>query len=158
MVNANGYTLQRGEKRLVIAYIAIGLAHLAVGLLLGFMQGMEHAGIDLYKYTFLRHYYQGLSMGLRVAFAPATDGGIDDVHNKYDHAGHGRPLPGTQFSSADDGNLLPEIGNLAQRVDHVEVEVGFHRKVRDQNCESPGEEYEQEPAEPCPQVEVDGTA
>jgi len=58
----NGYTLQRGEKRLVLAYIAIGFAHLAVGILLGFMQGMEHAGIDLYKYTFLRHYYQGLSM------------------------------------------------------------------------------------------------
>ena len=26
------------------------------------MQGMQHAGIDLYKYTFLAHYYQGLSM------------------------------------------------------------------------------------------------
>ncbi len=62
MFNPNSYTLQRGEKRLVLAYIAIALAHLSVGLLLGFMQGMEHAGIDLYKYTFLRHYYQGLSM------------------------------------------------------------------------------------------------
>ena len=62
MATSNGYTLQRGERRLVLAYIGIGMAHLAVGLLLGFMQGMEHAGIDLYKYTFLRHYYQGLSM------------------------------------------------------------------------------------------------
>lgn len=62
MANAHTYRLPAGEKRLVLAYIGIALAHLAVGILLGFMQGMQHAGIDLYKYTFLKHYYQGLSI------------------------------------------------------------------------------------------------
>src|SRR5690606_25572249 len=59
---SSDYSLQPGERRLVQAYIIIALAHLAVGILLGFMQGMQHAGIDLYQYTFLRSYYQGLSM------------------------------------------------------------------------------------------------
>jgi Heme/copper-type cytochrome/quinol oxidases, subunit 1 len=62
MAVTGGYQLQRGDKRLILAYIFIALAHLAVGILLGFMQGMQHAGIDLYKYTFLAHYYQGLSI------------------------------------------------------------------------------------------------
>ena len=62
MATSRTYQLQPGERRLVLAYIVIALAHLFVGILLGFMQGMEHAGIDLYRYTFLRHYYQGLSM------------------------------------------------------------------------------------------------
>jgi len=62
MANAASYRVPAGDRRLILAYIGIALAHLAVGILLGFMQGMEHAGIDLYKYTFLAHYYQGLSM------------------------------------------------------------------------------------------------
>lgn len=62
MALTESYRVSRTDKRLILAYIFIALAHLAVGILLGFMQGMQHAGIDLYKYTFLAHYYQGLSM------------------------------------------------------------------------------------------------
>jgi len=62
MANEQTYRVPAGDRRLILSYIGIGLAHLAVGILLGFMQGMQHAGIDLYKYTFLKHYYQGLTM------------------------------------------------------------------------------------------------
>lgn len=63
MKSDQGYTLNPSERWLVLAFALIGLAHLAVGILLGMMQGLEHAGIDLYQYVpFLRHYYQGLSM------------------------------------------------------------------------------------------------
>ncbi|MBO8140824.1 MAG: cbb3-type cytochrome c oxidase subunit I [Firmicutes bacterium] len=51
------------ERRLSLAFITVGFAHLAVGILLGLLQGLQHAGIDLYAYVpFVRHYYQGLAM------------------------------------------------------------------------------------------------
>src|SRR5690606_42151398 len=73
MANAASYRVPAGDRRLILAYIGIALAHLAVGILLGFMQGMQHAGVDLYKYTFLAHYYQGLSMhGVYIALSFTT--------------------------------------------------------------------------------------
>ncbi|MFS8542428.1 MAG: cbb3-type cytochrome c oxidase subunit I, partial [Limnochordales bacterium] len=46
-----------------LAFIGVGFAHLLVGVLLGFLQGLEHAGIDLYAYVpLIRHYYQGLAI------------------------------------------------------------------------------------------------
>lgn len=63
MVKSDDYTLSASEKRMVLAYIIIGFSHLMLGIILGMMQGLEHAGINLYQYVpMLRHYYQGLSM------------------------------------------------------------------------------------------------
>ncbi len=63
MAAETAYRLERPEKRLTLWYIAIGFAHLAVGILMGFLQGMEHAGINLYDaIPLIKHYYQGLSI------------------------------------------------------------------------------------------------
>ncbi len=54
--------MPRSERNLYLWFIGIGFAHLMVGLFLGFMQGMQHAGIDLYRVIpIVRHYYQGLT-------------------------------------------------------------------------------------------------
>lgn len=59
----NHYQMPRSERLLHLWFIGIGFAHLLVGLLLGFMQGMQHAGIDLYRVIpIVNHYYQGLTM------------------------------------------------------------------------------------------------
>ncbi len=56
------HELPRSERNLYLWFIGIGFAHLMVGLFLGFMQGMQHAGIDLYRtIPIVRHYYQGLT-------------------------------------------------------------------------------------------------
>ena len=63
MAKSGDYTLSASEKRMVLTYLIIGFSHLMLGILLGMLQGLEHAGIDLYQYVpMLRHYYQGLSM------------------------------------------------------------------------------------------------
>ncbi len=60
---ADAYTPPVTERKLSLAFIAVGFAHLLIGVLLGFFQGLEHAGIDLYAYLpLIRHYYQGLSI------------------------------------------------------------------------------------------------
>lgn len=60
---AVAYEVPRSERRLYLWFIGIGFAHLLVGILLGFMQGMQHAGIDLYRaIPIVRHYYQGLTI------------------------------------------------------------------------------------------------
>jgi len=57
------YEMPRSERNLYLSFILIGFAHLMVGLFLGFMQGMQHAGIDLYRVIpIVRHYYQGLTI------------------------------------------------------------------------------------------------
>jgi len=61
--HAEGYVPPETERKLSLAFIGVGFAHLLVGVLLGFLQGLEHAGIDLYAYVpLIRHYYQGLSI------------------------------------------------------------------------------------------------
>jgi len=61
-VAAKQYEMPRSERNLYLWFIGIGFAHLMVGLFLGFMQGMQHAGIDLYRVIpIVRHYYQGLT-------------------------------------------------------------------------------------------------
>lgn len=61
-VATNQYEMPRSERNLYLWFIGIGFAHLMVGLFLGFMQGMQHAGIDLYRtIPIVRHYYQGLT-------------------------------------------------------------------------------------------------
>ena len=61
-VAAHQYEMPRSERNLYLWFIGIGFAHLMVGLFLGFMQGMQHAGIDLYRtIPIVRHYYQGLT-------------------------------------------------------------------------------------------------
>lgn len=60
---ADRYEVSRSERRLYLWFIGIGFAHLLVGVILGFMQGLQHAGIDLYRVIpIVRHYYQGLTV------------------------------------------------------------------------------------------------
>lgn len=57
------YALSGTEKRLARWYVGTGFAHLAIGVLLGLLQVLQYAGLDLYPYVpGLRHYYQGLSI------------------------------------------------------------------------------------------------
>jgi len=63
VARGDAYIPPESERKLSLAFIAVGFAHLLVGVLLGLLQGLEHAGIDLYAYVpLIRHYYQGLSI------------------------------------------------------------------------------------------------
>lgn len=52
------------ENRLVSHYLIVAVAALSVGMLLGMLQGLEHAGVNLYPYLqpVVRTYYQGLTL------------------------------------------------------------------------------------------------
>lgn len=57
------YTLPPTERKLVLGFVLVGFAHLAVGILMGFLQGMSYSGMDLFKsLPFIKHYYQALSI------------------------------------------------------------------------------------------------
>jgi cytochrome c oxidase subunit I len=52
------------EDRLTAGYIGIGMAALSVGILIGILQGLEHAGFNFYPMLApaLKSYYQGLTI------------------------------------------------------------------------------------------------
>jgi cytochrome c oxidase subunit 1 len=52
------------ENKLTGWNIGIGMAALSVGISIGILQGLEHAGLDLYRYIqpALKSYYQGLTI------------------------------------------------------------------------------------------------
>lgn len=50
------------EDRMAGISIGVAIAALSIGVTIGLMQGLEHAGIDLYKYAFGMTYYQGLTL------------------------------------------------------------------------------------------------
>ena len=52
------------EDRLTGQYVIVALAALSVGILMGLLQGLEHAGLDLYPLLrpVVRSYYQGLTL------------------------------------------------------------------------------------------------
>ena len=52
------------ENKLTGWHIGVAMAALSIGVTLGIMQGFEHLGIDLYKYTApaFKTYYQGLTI------------------------------------------------------------------------------------------------
>ncbi len=53
----------RGERRVTFAFLVTGFAALLLGGLLGPLQAMNYAGVDLYQYLpWLRSYYQGLTL------------------------------------------------------------------------------------------------
>jgi cytochrome c oxidase subunit 1 len=51
-----------GVNRLTGAYIVVGLVALALGILMGLLQALEHAGINLYPLPLVQTYYQGLTL------------------------------------------------------------------------------------------------
>ncbi|MFN0070293.1 MAG: b(o/a)3-type cytochrome-c oxidase subunit 1 [Chloroflexota bacterium] len=65
-MSARIVTLDDQEKvnRLVSGYLIVAISALSVGMLLGMLQGLEHAGINLYPYLqpIIRTYYQGLTL------------------------------------------------------------------------------------------------
>src|SRR6476660_5780684 len=52
------------EERLTAWFVGIAIAAVALGMVLGLLQALEHAGIDLYPYLtpFIHSYYQGLTL------------------------------------------------------------------------------------------------
>jgi cytochrome c oxidase subunit 1 len=58
---ASGYT---AENRLTAAYLTVAHVALFIGVILGFFQALEYAGINLYSLVFpvVQSYYQGLSL------------------------------------------------------------------------------------------------
>lgn len=55
--------LVQPEKRVTVAFLVTGLLALLVGALLGPLQALNYAGIDVYRYfPFLASYYQGLTL------------------------------------------------------------------------------------------------
>ncbi len=52
------------EERLTSWFVGVAIAAVAVGMLIGFLQSLEHAGIDVYPYLqpFIHSYYQGLTL------------------------------------------------------------------------------------------------
>ncbi len=50
------------ERRLTFAFLAVGLAAMLVGFLLGPPQALNYAGINIYDYLPLASYYQGLTL------------------------------------------------------------------------------------------------
>ncbi|MFN8521790.1 MAG: cbb3-type cytochrome c oxidase subunit I [Chloroflexota bacterium] len=52
------------EDRYVGGFLGIGIAAVTVGMLLGFLQGLEHSGLDLYPWLqpVISSYYQGLTL------------------------------------------------------------------------------------------------
>lgn len=51
-------------NRITALFVGMAIAAVALGILLGFLQALEHAGIDLYPYLkpFIHSYYQGLTL------------------------------------------------------------------------------------------------
>ena len=55
--------LGQPEKRVTFFFLITGLIALLVGALIGPVQALNYAGIDLYQYfPFLASYYQGLTL------------------------------------------------------------------------------------------------
>lgn len=53
----------RGERRVTFTFLITGFAALLLGALLGPLQAMNYAGVDLYQYLpWLQSYYQGLTL------------------------------------------------------------------------------------------------
>jgi len=52
----------RGERTLAVLFLLVAFAAIAVGGLIGFFQGLEHAGISFYPLSVLGNYYQGLTL------------------------------------------------------------------------------------------------
>lgn len=52
------------EERVTSWFVGVAIAAVGLGMLLGFLQSLEHAGIDLYPYLkpLVRSYYQGLTL------------------------------------------------------------------------------------------------
>src|SRR5690606_38976356 len=50
------------SRRIILAYLVIGLAALAIGGLVGPFQALNEVGIDLYPHLPLASYYQGLAL------------------------------------------------------------------------------------------------
>ncbi len=62
-VGSSEVALANPEKRVTLWFIMTGLIALLVGALLGPLQALNYAGIDVYKYLpFLKSYYQGLTL------------------------------------------------------------------------------------------------
>lgn len=60
---AASYQVSPSEKRLALYFIVAGFAHLFIGILMGFLQGLEHMGIDLFPFVpVIQTYYQALSI------------------------------------------------------------------------------------------------
>lgn len=61
---AEPYKVPAATKRLVMAFILVGFAHLAIGILMGFIQGLSYMNIDLFPMLggLLDNYYQALSI------------------------------------------------------------------------------------------------
>lgn len=58
----NAYAINP-ERKLALYYLVTGLIFLLVGVLIGPLQALNYAGIDVYGYfPFLKSYYQGLSL------------------------------------------------------------------------------------------------
>ncbi len=92
------YEMRTSEKRLVLWFIGIGFAHLAVGILMGLLQGLQHAGIDLYRVVpLVRHYYQGLSIHGVFNVLVFTTYFIAGFLLFVTGYGLGRPLPGLRL-------------------------------------------------------------
>ncbi|BAS27802.1 cbb3-type cytochrome c oxidase subunit I [Limnochorda pilosa] len=57
------YQVSPGEKKLALLFILVGFAHLLIGVVMGLLQGLEHAGLDLFPFIpALKSYYQALSI------------------------------------------------------------------------------------------------
>ncbi|HLS88232.1 MAG TPA: cbb3-type cytochrome c oxidase subunit I [Sphingobacteriaceae bacterium] len=57
------FEIPPATKRCVMAFILVGFAHLAVGIVMGFLQGMSYMGIDLFPFVgIFDNYYQALSI------------------------------------------------------------------------------------------------
>ena len=52
------------EERLTAWFVGIAIAAVTLGMLIGLLQALEHAGINLYPYLspFVHSYYQGLTL------------------------------------------------------------------------------------------------
>jgi cytochrome c oxidase subunit I len=62
-VGSNEVALANPEKRVTMWFIMTGLVALLVGALIGPLQALNYAGIDVYQYLpFLQSYYQGLTL------------------------------------------------------------------------------------------------
>lgn len=63
MQQTKAFKLPETERKIVLIFFFAGFAHLAVGILMGILQALQHSGIDLYSFLpMIQHYYQGLSI------------------------------------------------------------------------------------------------
>ena len=55
---------ERTIRRLTAISIGVAMAALSIGITIGVLQGMEHAGFNAYPYIYpaLKSYYQGLTL------------------------------------------------------------------------------------------------